>query len=41
MVGKEGCYSKALFYADIVVNDIIDAMDLLINPNRLKATLQT
>ncbi|AIS53457.1 hypothetical protein TKV_c23310 [Thermoanaerobacter kivui] len=41
VLGKEGCYTKALVYADIVVNDIIDAMDLLLNPNRLKATLRT
>ncbi len=41
VIGKEGCFSKSLLAADIVVNNIIDAIDLLLNNNRLKATLRT
>lgn len=41
VIGREGCFSKALFEADIVVNDIVDAMDLLIKKDRMKATLRT
>lgn len=41
IVGKEGCYAKAMMEADIVVTSIIDAIDLLINCNRIKATLRT
>lgn len=41
VLGEEGCYSKTLIYADIVVKDPIDAIELLINPTRLKATLRT
>lgn len=40
VVGKEGCSVKALEQADIVVNDINDALDLLINPKRIVATLR-
>lgn len=40
VVGKEGCSGKALARTDIVVNDICDALDLLINPLRLVATLR-
>ncbi|QSZ27739.1 HAD hydrolase family protein [Aceticella autotrophica] len=41
IIGREGCFSKALFEADIVVNNIIDAIDLLLKPDRIKATLRT
>lgn len=41
VIGKEGCFSKALFEADIVVNNAIDAIDLLLKHNRIKATLRT
>lgn len=41
VVGKEGCYGKAMLEADLVVTSIIDAIDLLINCNRIKATLRT
>ncbi len=41
VIGSEGCYVKALNEADIVVNHISDAIDLLLIPNRIKATLRT
>ncbi len=40
VIGKEGCYAKTLFEADIVVNHIIDAINLLLKSNRMKATLR-
>lgn len=40
VLGKEGCANKALNAAEIVVNDINDALDLLIHPQRLIATLR-
>ncbi|MFN3478935.1 MAG: HAD family hydrolase [Thermodesulfovibrionales bacterium] len=36
----EGCSVDALSSADIVVRSIIDGLDLLLNPKRLKATLR-
>lgn len=36
----EGCAADAVRAADIVVNSATDALDLLLNPNRLKATLR-
>ena len=36
----EGCALEALQAADIVVRDINDALDLLLKPLRLKATLR-
>lgn len=41
VIGKEGCFSEAIFNADIVVKSPVDALDLLLNPNRLKATLRS
>lgn len=41
IIGKEGCFTKTLFESDIVVNSIIDAIDLLLEPNRIRATLRT
>lgn len=41
VIGKEGCFSKAMVEADIVVTSAVDALDLLLNPNRLKATLRS
>ena len=41
VIGKEGCFSKALIEVDIVVNNVIDAIDLLLKNNRIKATLRT
>ncbi|MGE5390753.1 MAG: HAD family hydrolase [Deltaproteobacteria bacterium] len=40
VIGPEGCAVSALKKADIVVNDINDALDLFINPLRLVATLR-
>ncbi len=36
----EGCSLDALEGADIVVKSVIDGLDLLLNPKRLKATLR-
>jgi len=41
VIGKEGCFSKALFEADIIVREAIDAIDFLLKDNRIKATLRT
>lgn len=40
VIGREGCFSKSLFAADIIVNNIIDGINILLKPNRLKATLR-
>lgn len=40
VIGGEGCAVHALKRADIVVQTIEDALDLLINPLRLVATLR-
>lgn len=40
VVGREGCSVEAIRRADIVVNNINDALDLLLNPKRLVATLR-
>ena len=37
---EEGCSSTAMQSADIVVRSAADAVDLVLNPNRLKATLR-
>ncbi len=41
IIGKEGCCVKSLLAADIVVNSPLDALDLLLNNDRLAATLRT
>lgn len=41
VIGTEGCFAKAIFEADIVVNNVIDAIDLLLKNNRINATLRT
>lgn len=41
VIGREGCFSKTLLEADIVVSSIVDAIDLLIKKDRMKATLRT
>lgn len=41
VIGREGCFSKAILEADIVVSSIVDAIDLLIKKDRMKATLRT
>lgn len=40
VIGKEGCCSEALLRSDLAVVDINDALDLLLNPRRLVATLR-
>ena len=40
ILGQEGCYAPVLQKADIVVPSILDGLDLLLNPHRLKATLR-
>lgn len=37
---KEGCSKDAITSADILVSSAVDALDLLLNPKRLKATLR-
>ena len=41
VIGAEGCFAKNLSEADIVVTNILDALDLLLRENRLRATLRT
>jgi len=41
VIGKEGCFAKTLFGADIVVNNIMDAIEALLKNNRIKATMRT
>jgi len=41
IIGQEGAATQALSAADVVVTRIEDALDLLINPTRLIATLRT
>ena len=40
VIGTEGVAKESLLNSDIIVNDVIDAFDLLIHTNRLKATLR-
>ena len=40
VVGPEGAAAELLVAADIVTHDINDALDLILNPLRLKATLR-
>ena len=40
VIGDEGAWSKTILSSDIVVKDINDALDLLLNENRLKATIR-
>jgi soluble P-type ATPase len=39
-IGPEGAAGRLLAVADVVVRDIVDALDLLLHPLRLKATLR-
>lgn len=41
LIGDEGCASKAILASDILCNQILDAIDLLLHPTRIKATLRT
>lgn len=40
VIGNEGCYVQALLNADIVVANITEALEMLINPLRIIATLR-
>jgi P-type E1-E2 ATPase len=40
VIGPEGCAAKAILAADVITRDIVEALDLLICPRRLKATLR-
>jgi len=40
VIGGEGCAVQALIKADIAVKDILDALDLLLNPLRIVATIR-
>lgn len=40
IMGQEGCALPALLQADIAVTNIKDALDLLLNPERIIATLR-
>ena len=41
VMGREGCCGALLMHTDVVVTSIDDALDLLIQPDRLRATLRT
>ena len=41
VIGREGCCGALLVHADVVVTSIDDALDLLLKPHRLRATLRT
>lgn len=40
IIGQEGCSTRALNSADLAINDIRAALELIIFPDRLKATLR-
>jgi len=40
IVGREGASAEAMMASDLVVSTINDALDLLLKPHRLKATLR-
>lgn len=41
VIGSEGCCGTLLSHSDVIVTSILDALDLLIKPDRLRATLRT
>ena len=41
VMGKEGCCGALIRHCDIMVTSIEDGLDLLIKPDRLRATLRT
>lgn len=41
VIGKEGCCGALLRHVDVVTTSILDALDLLLKPDRLRATLRT
>jgi soluble P-type ATPase len=40
MIQKEGASQESMMAADVICNNILDALDMLTNPLRLKATLR-
>ena len=40
IVGREGASADAIMASDVIVSDINDALDLLLKPDRLAATLR-
>ncbi|ESU34472.1 hypothetical protein G3A_00920 [Bacillus sp. 17376] len=40
VAGREGCATATLLKSDVLIDNILDAMDLLLNPNRMIATLR-
>ena len=40
VIGREGAATETLLKSDVVVNDVRHALELLLRPNRLKATLR-
>ncbi len=40
VIGEEGCSAKAAGKADIIVKNCDDALDLILNPKRIAATLR-
>ncbi|KGG80723.1 haloacid dehalogenase [Caloranaerobacter azorensis H53214] len=40
IIGDEGCFTETIKNSDIIIKNINDCLDLLLNPNRLKATLR-
>jgi soluble P-type ATPase len=40
VIGDEGCSTQTMMNSDVIVKQINDALDLLLNPNRLIATLR-
>ena len=41
VIGQEGAATETILASDIAVNSINDALDLLLNPDRVVATLRT
>jgi len=40
VIGQEGAATSSILNSQIIVNNIVDGLDLLLKPNRLKATLR-
>lgn len=40
VIGQEGAATSSILNSQIIVKNIVDALDLLLKPNRLKATLR-
>lgn len=40
VLGNEGCMTQTLLKSDLIIQNINDALDLLLKPNRLIATLR-